>query len=176
MKNRKIVVVTFLVVAAMLLGVGYAALTDTLTIIGNANVDIAGANQVFDDRIYFSHAEVIEGVEGKDMVTFTADDATYNVHGLATIEDEAVFMFTITNDSNINALIKVNDTKLSGDDNPTNSNPDAFTVNYAYPDGQTVTKKGGTIRVQVTVKLAKPIDVTTSGTFGLELIAESQGE
>ena len=176
MKNRKFVVVAFLVVAAMLLGIGYAALTDTLTIIGNANVDINGANSVFDERIYFSDAQVVEGVAGKDVVSYTADDATYTVHGLATIEDEAIFMFTIKNDSNIDALISVNANKLSGDPNPTNSNEEAFTVTYAYPDGMEVAKSGGTIRVQVTVKLAKPIDEATSATFGLELIATSQGE
>lgn len=176
MKNRKFVVVAFLVVAAMLMGIGYAALTDTLTIIGNANVDLAGANTVFDEKIYFSAAEVTEGVEGKDLVSFTADDATYTVHGLATIADQAVFTFTIQNDSNLDALIKVDAFKLSGVENPSNSNTDAFAVTYAYPDGMTVAKHGGTIDVVVTVKLAKPIDVATSATFGLELIAESIGE
>ena len=176
MKNRKVVVIAFLVIAAMMLGIGYAALTDTLTIIGNANVDLAGANSVFDERIYFSNAVVTKGVEGKDTASFTADDATYTVHGLATIADEATFTFTITNDSNLDASIIVNDTKLSGAANPSNSNEEAFTVTYAYPDGKTVAKNGGTITVVVTVKLAKPVDVATSATFGLELIAESIGE
>ena len=176
MKNRKFVVVAFVVIAAMLMGVGYAALTDTLTIIGNANVDIAGANSVFDEKIYFSDAKVVKGVDGKDLVTFTPDDATYTVHGLATIADEAVFLFTITNDSNLDALISVESTKQSGAENPSNSNTDAFTVTYEYPDGMTVDSNGGTITVQVTVKLAKPIDVSTSATFGLELIATSVGE
>ena len=176
MKNRKFVVVAFVVLAAMLLGVGYAALTDTLTIIGNANVDLAGANQVFDERVYFSDAQVVKGIAGKDVVSFSADDATYTVHGLATIADEAVFTFTITNDSNLDALISVEPTKLSGVENPSNSNPDAFTVSYNYPDGMLIAKNGGTINVEVTVKLAKPIDVATSATFGLELIATSQGD
>ena len=176
MKNRKFVVVAFVVVAAMLMGIGYAALTDTLTIIGNANVDLNGANQVFDERIYFSDAQVIKGVENKDLVSFTADDATYTVHGLATIADEAIFTFTITNDSNLDALISVEATKKDGEANPSNSNPSAFTVSYAYPDGMLIAKNGGTIDVEVTVKLAKPIDVATSATFGLELIATSQGD
>lgn len=176
MKNRKFVVVAFVVIAAMLMGVGYAALTDTLTIIGNANVDIAGANSVFDEKIYFSDAKVVKGVDGKDNVNFDPDDATYNVHGLATIADEAIFLFTITNDSNLDALISVESKKQSGAENPSNSNTDAFTVTYEYPDGMTVASNGGTITVKVTVKLAKPIDVATSATFGIELIAKSVGE
>ena len=65
---------------------------------------------------------------------------------------------------------------MSGAENPSNSNTEAFTVTYAYPDGTTIASNGGTITVRVTVKLAKPIDVATSATFGLELIATSIGE
>ena len=57
MKNRKFVVVAFLLVAVMLLGVGYAALTDTLIIIGNAHIDLDTANKTFDEKVYFSAAE-----------------------------------------------------------------------------------------------------------------------
>ena len=45
MKNRRNVVVAFLVCAVMLLGVGYAALTDTLTIAGQANVGTGKAEE-----------------------------------------------------------------------------------------------------------------------------------
>ena len=95
---------------------------------------------------------------------------------LALVDEVSVFTFTITNDSNLDALVSVEATKLSGVENPSNSNPDAFTVSYNYPDGMLIAKNGGTIDVEVTVKLAKPIDVATSATFGLELIATSQGD
>jgi hypothetical protein len=47
MKNRKIVVVAFLLVATMLLGVGYAALTDELTITGSLKTDTTAAMSAF---------------------------------------------------------------------------------------------------------------------------------
>lgn len=179
MKNRKFVVVAFLLVAVMLLGVGYAALTDTLTIIGNAHIDIDTANKTFDEKVYFSDAEATSSTGSgttADIASCTADDATYTVNKLATVGQKSVFTFTITNDSNVDALISVGEKKLSGDVNPSNSNTDKFTVEYAYPDGMKITKNGGTIKVVVTVTVREPVTAATSATFGIELTATSVDE
>ena len=176
MKNRKIVIVAFLVVAAMLLGVGYAALTDTLTIIGNAHIDIGQANTTFDEKVYFSAAEATSSTGTgtvADAASYTADDATFTANKLATVGQKSVFTFTIKNDSNVDAVISVNSTKLSGDTNPSNSNSNKFTVEYSYPDGMTVAKTGGTITVVVTVTVKEPVTAATSATFGIELTATS---
>ena len=177
MKNRKIVVVAFLLIAVLLLGVGYAALTDTLTIIGNAHIDVDTANKTFDERIYFSAAEATSTTgtgTTADIASFTADDATYTANKLAVKGEKSVFTFTITNVSNVDAEITVNTKKLSGDNNPSNSNTDKFTVEYSYPDGMTIAKNGGTIRVVVTVTLKDVVTSATSATFGIELTATSK--
>lgn len=176
MKNRKTVIVAFLLVVVMLLGVGYAALTDTLTIIGNAHIDVDIANKTFDEKIYFSAAEATSTTgtgTTDDVASFTSDDATFTANKLATVGQQSVFTFTITNDSNVDALISVGSTKLSGDTNPSNSNADKFTVSYAYPDGMNVAKQGGTITVVVTVTVKEPVTSATSATFGIELTATS---
>ena len=176
MKNRKSVVVAFLLVAAMLLGVGYAALTDTLTIIGNAHIDLDTANKTFDEKIYFSDAQATSstGTGTKDdVVSFSDDDATYTANKLAVLNEESEFTFTIKNDSNVDAEISVAPQKLSGVTNPSNSNPEVFEVTYEYPQGKTIAKNGGTITVVVTVKLIKPVTSATSATFGIELTATS---
>ena len=176
MKNRKIVVVAFLLVAVLLLGVGYAALTDQLTIIGNAHVDVDTANKTFDERVYFSAAEATSSTgtgTTADVASYTADDATYTVNKLAVVGQKSVFTFTIKNESNVDANISVASTKLSGDTNPSNSNEDKFTVEYAYPDGMKVDKQGGTITVVITVTLNEPVTSATSATFGIELTATS---
>ena len=176
MKNRKFIVVAFLIVAVMLLGVGYAALTDTLTIIGNAHIDVDTANKTFDEKVYFSDAKASSSTgtgTTADVVSYASDDATYTANRLATVGEKSVFTFTITNDSNVEALISVNTTKLSGDANPSNSNSDKFTVEYSYPDGMTIAKNGGTIDVVVTVTVAEPVTSATSATFGIELTATS---
>lgn len=176
MRNRKTVVVAFLLVAVMLLGIGYAALTDTLTIIGNAHVDLDTANKTFDERIYFSDAKATSTTgtgTTDDVASFTADDATYTVNKLAVTGEKSVFTFTITNVSNVDAIISVGSTKLSGAENPSNTNTDKFNVEYTYPDGMTVEKSGGTITVVVTVTLKEPVTSATSATFGIELTATS---
>ena len=176
MKNRKFIVVAFLIVAVMLLGVGYAALTDTLTIIGNAHIDVDTANKTFDEKVYFSDAKASSSTgtgTTADVVSYSSDDATYTANRLATVGETSVFTFTIKNDSNVDAEISVNTTKLSGDANPSNSNSDKFTVAYSYPDGTTIAKNGGTIDVVVTVTVAEPVTSATSATFGIELTATS---
>lgn len=176
MKNRKFVVAAFLLAAAMLLGVGYAALTDTLTIIGNAHIDVDTANKTFDERIYFSAAEATSTTgtgTTADVASFTTDDATFTANKLAVKGEKSVFTFTITNDSNVDAVISVNTTKLSGAENPSNSNTEKFTVEYTYPDGMNIAKQGGTITVVVTVTVKEPVTAATSATFGIELTATS---
>ena len=174
MKNRKIVVVAFLLIAVLLLGVGYAALTDTLTIIGNAHIDVDTANATFDERIKFVDSEATSstGTGTKaDVASHNDDDATYTVNKLAVVGEKSVFTFTIRNDSNVDAKISVGANKLSGSANPSNSNTDKFTVEYSYPDGMDVAKLGGEIRVVVTVTVKNPVTSATSATFGIELTA-----
>lgn len=176
MKNKKTVVVAFLLVAVLLLGVGYAALTDTLTIIGNAHIDVDTANKTFDEKVYFLET-VTMSTTGSGTVADTAsasgDDATFTANKLATMGQKSTFTFTIQNDSNVDAIISVNDTKLSGAENPSNSNATKFDVAYAYPDGMQIAKNGGTITVIVTVTVKEPVTSATSATFGIELTATS---
>ena len=176
MKNRKRIVVLFLLVAIMLIGVGYAALTDTLTIIGNAHIDIAQAETTFDSKVYFSDAQATSTTgtgTTADVASFTADDATFTANKLAVLGEKSVFTFTIKNDSNVKAIISVAGTKLSGAANPSNSNEEKFTVEYTYPDGMEIAPNGGTITVVVTVTVKNPVTSATSATFGIELTATS---
>lgn len=176
MKNKRTVVVAFLLVAAMLLGVGYAALTDTLTIIGKAHIDVDTANKTFDEKVYFSDAKATSTTgtgTTADIASYSTDDATFTANKLAVVGEKSVFTFTITNDSNVDAIISVAATKLSGDTNPSNSNTEKFTVDYSYPDGMTIAKQGGTIDVIVTVTVNEPVTSATSATFGIELTATS---
>ena len=195
MRNRKTIIVAFLLVAAMAIGVGYAALTDTLTIIGNAHIDVGQANTAFDSKIYFSAAQADEIKSGDtvtrdlstgtgataDVASFTADDATFTANRLAVKDEYSTFIFTITNDSNVDATITVGATKQSGDTNPSNSNESIFGVTYKYvkstgvafgnEEDIVIPSNGGTITVEVTVTVKEPVTSATSATFGIELTA-----
>lgn len=175
MKNRKTVVVAFLLVAAMLLGIGYANLTTTLTIIGNAHVDIAQAEVNFDNKVYFSSARLGNstgtGGTADEISANNTDDATYVVNKLATKGEYSEFYFTIKNDSNVPVKISVEPTKLSGAENDTNSNPSIFEVTYEYANDNMEIPSGGEMEVKVTVKIIEAVTKVTSGTFTIELTA-----
>ena len=176
MKNRKTVIVAFLLVAALILSVGYAALSDSLTIIGNAHIDIAQAENNYDAKVRFTAAEVVANTGGTgsadDVVSFNADDATFTANSLAEKGESVTFKFTITSDSNVETKITVNPTKLSGAANPSNSNENIFEVTYEYSEtDMTIAANGGTMDVFVTVEVIAPVTAATSATFGIELTA-----
>jgi len=190
MKNRKTVVVAFLLVAAMLLGVGYAALSDTLTIVGTAQIDMNAAGNEFDEKVYFNAAKVVSstgsGDKAKDTASHTTDDATYEVHSLAVLSEEAVFAFEIKSTSNVAVNVTANATKLSGVANPSNSNEEYFDVKYEYYDdyddatktfgtklteGNVQIASNGSIWVKVIVSVKKAVVTATGATFGIELTA-----
>ncbi len=186
MKNRKTVVVAFLLVAAMLLGVGYAALTDTLTITGTAQIDMNAAGNEFDEKVYFNDAKVISaectgsGTATPDTASHTTDDATYEVHTLAVLGEKSVFAFEIMSESNVDVAVTVNSTKLSGVANPSNSNEEYFTVTYEYYEDAALTSKitsdvviesNKSIWVKVIVSVKKAVTTPTGATFGIELTA-----
>ena len=57
MKKRRTFIVSMLLVAALALGIGYAALSDTLDINGTADVNQSQAEADFDLNVYFSAVE-----------------------------------------------------------------------------------------------------------------------
>lgn len=175
MKNRKTVIVAFLVVAALVLSVGYAALTDTLTIIGNAHIDIVQAESNFDAKVEFIASKVVENTGGTgstaDVASHTKDDATFTANSLATKDEYVKFTYTIKNDSNVPVKITAEAKKLSGDDNPTNSNPTYFGLTYEYSEDDNIIASGATMDVTVTVTVIKAVTANTSATFGIELTA-----
>jgi hypothetical protein len=71
MKNRRTTLIAFVLIAALCVGIGYAALTDTLTIGGTAEY---GQNAV-DQAVYFSNATVV-GVTNINNSSAPAKDST----------------------------------------------------------------------------------------------------
>ncbi len=180
MKNRKTIVGLFLLVAILLIGIGYAAFTDTLTIIGNAHIDLNEAGTTYDERVYFSSGSVKEikvesGADGsKDEVNATnTDDATFTANSLAVKGDYIIFEFVIQNDSNIDVIVSIKPNKLSGDANPSNSNTDKFTVEYTYEHADMKIASQGSMKVWVKILVKDVVTVETSATFGIELTATS---
>ena len=108
MKNRKTVVVAFMLCAVMLLGVGYASVADVLDITGTADVTKANAQLAFDADVYFSKAEVADGNTGTNTTSINADNndkASFTAKNFKGDGDTAVFTYTIKNDNDIAAEV-----------------------------------------------------------------------
>lgn len=164
MKQRKTVIIAFLTAAVMLLGLGYAALTDTLTINGTAGVDFDDTKEVFDGDIYFS--KVISGTGCTAVINSDPDTGTITVTdgALKEVGDEVIATYTIKSESDLNVNIAL----------PTinNTNAEYFNVVTSWTGAQTLTA-GGTIDVTVTIRLIKTADEDQSTSFDLTFVANS---
>jgi cytochrome c oxidase assembly protein Cox11 len=133
MKNRRTIVMAFLLCACLIVGMGYAAITDTININGTASFNAAGASADLDANVYVSKVNAKEtncGVDvtvgtttdklqGKDAKTYTAennvDTITVSVINtgvkdsdnttMAVKGDSTTFTFEITNDSNTDVTV-----------------------------------------------------------------------
>ncbi len=186
MKNRKRIVVAFLICAVMLLGVGFAAITGELTITGNA------ANGVQNFNVMFINAEltnltdsevdgVVPTVKVENTTLATGSDFSDNsgrkavsltVSGLATTEDVATVTFTIKNFN-----------KVAMELTPTISSTTKFDVTGGFLDGDdegseldatTVVEAEGETTYTVTVKLKSDnYDESINESFTIILSGES---
>lgn len=164
MKNRKTVVVAFLLVAAMLMSVGYAALTTTLNITGDAAVAEAAANEAFNADISFKSAQA--NATGDTATTTDGSDiATFDVSSLKGKNDTATFTFVIQNKGDLNATMSAPTITISG------ANAGYFTAVGSFDT--TNLAAGGTVTYTVTVTLNNTPTEAISATFAVELTATS---
>lgn len=167
MKNRKIVVVAFLLIAMLLLGVGYAALTDDLFITGTAQVKLENADAAFSEDIYFSKAVMSadkgtatigadDNGDANDKITITvAEDA------LAGQGSSVICAIEIKNAGDLDAWVTLNPTFLV-------SNGTYFAVSTSWANNTQKIVAGGTADITVTITCIKTPQATVNTTFGLD--------
>ncbi len=183
MKNRKTIVAVFLLAACLLIGVGYAAVTDTFVFNGNATVSEQGATDALNEQVVLKGV-VLDGPGGINVVSdallsstdnkYTAscnvaqDTASYHIYSLKQKDDVQTVTFRIANEGDIAAVIKVAATNAATNDNST-----YFDVSYSLADGSSTTlAAGGSIDVTVTVKLLATPKAETTGAFTFTFTAE----
>ncbi|MBQ9112042.1 MAG: hypothetical protein IJY08_00510 [Clostridia bacterium] len=167
MKKRKFIVVAFILVAALTIGIGYAALTNVLDINGKADVNASAAEEAFNEDIYFS-AAVANGENTTNTASINAnnkDSASFTANSLKGKDDTATFTFTIKNDGDIDATVTP---KLT-----TNTLPEYFELTSDWNGEDKTLVAGGKLDITVTVKLLKTPTETISGSFLVELTAVS---
>ena len=167
MKNRRIVVVAFLLAAVLLLGVGYAALTDTLDVTGSADVDVNGLNAEFEEDIYFSAAVANEGTPNTASVNSQNNDkASFTAKSLKKKNDVATFTFTINNDSAHDVVVTPKLNATLG-----NTNTEYFELTSDWAGAAKTIPAGSTMTYTVTIKLIKDPTEAVAGSFLVELTA-----
>lgn len=164
MKNRKIAIVAFFLVAVLCIGAGYAAVTDLLDIQGTAEVSQQGAQSVFDENLYFSNAAANQTGNTAQVNPQNNDKASFSANTLTEKDQEVTFTFTFKNDNtDLDAKVKP---VLSSE-----TNKDYFKITSSWNGEENVVPANGTKDYVVTVKLLKqPADVV-GGAFGIEFTA-----
>ena len=170
MKNRK-GLIAFLVLAVMLLGVGYAALTDTLDITGSADVNQSAAEEAFNEDIYFSAAVANEDGNTASINADNNDKASFTAKTLKGKGDKVTFTFTIKNDGDVAATVTPKLNATLG-----NTNPEYFSLTSDWDGASKTLEAGGELTYTLTVELLKTPTETTAGSFLVELTAVSVEE
>lgn len=177
MKNRKKMLVIFLVCAALIVSVGYATVTNVLDIQGSATVDIKHSSDAFNADIYFTGVKNAEGnfvstIEAAAGLDYTAnintnnnDKAQFTVTGLEEKDDSTTITYQIKNDSDYEATVALKTL--------TNTNLTDFTFDYYFgsdtsAESATIAAHG-TVEVSVVVKVARQLTDYASGSFIIEL-------
>ena len=169
MKSRKTLIALFLVVSTLVIGVGYAALSDTLDINGTADVTTDATNKDFDADVYFSAAVANVTGDTASVNPDNADKASFSINSITAIGQSASFTFTITNASDeFDAVVTPALNATAG-----NTMADYFEIESDWAAQPRTVAAGGTATYTVTVTLIKSPQENISGSFHIELKAAS---
>lgn len=178
MKNRKNIVIAFLLVASLCLSVGFAALTDTLNIngtisVGGDNASNDAAAKEWDADVYFSKVEKASKNGNADVDKYTVsidtskDTLTVNLESgcLSVKGDSVTFTVTIKNESADYAA----DIAFNA---PTVNNSEYINVTIADLTTGDDIEANGEKSFTVTVALDKtPAEAITNSTFSIAFTA-----
>ena len=161
MKNKKSLLGLGLLALVLVLGVGYAVVSQVSLIIGGT-ATVASSNL----KVYFINPTTTGGA-GTTVAAVENDlKATISVTGLTEVGQVATATYTIEN-SEKDLKAKITSGTI------TNNKTDYFEVTTDLGSGKTITENGGTTTVTVSVKLIKmPIDAEDStAEIGVQLLA-----
>ncbi len=170
MKKTKGSIAILIIVAILILGIGYAAMTANLEISGTASVGVDDANF----KVIYTDVNIGDATVASKTVNPTvtskinekdATKAEISVSGFTSINDEVTITYTIANQSeDLNATLEATPTV-------TNDNEEYFQVTSSVA-ATSLAAKTGTTTQTVTVRCAKtPTANTETANIKVSLMA-----
>ena len=189
MRARKFTITAFLLCALLVLGVGFAKITDSFQINGQAAISQDAAEDVLNNDVYFRGIVVSNELKSDVLETaglgYTAslnvaqDTASYHVYGLKSEKDDPITItFQIQNDFDRKVLIESITESLvyvGSEDEDLG----VFKATYAFEnDAREIAANGGTLNVSVTIEVIKTpaLDVTADFKFSFNAVVYADGE
>lgn len=172
MKKRNTTIFAFLLLAAVGMGVGYAALTDNLSIGGKVDVNTDQAMKDWNDDVRFTNMEFDSThTANKAAVASVSyededDTAVLNVTGLDSKGDVIDITFTVGN-ANTNYNAQIAEVTAMSNDNEAN-----FTITASIIDS-VAEKNNGTATIKVSIELLVQPTETLTANFSVSYTATS---
>jgi len=187
MKKRRIVLLTFLVCAALVISIGFANLVDSLSVVGTSTTSKEQATQVFDADVYFTNAEALTHGTTASVNADNNDKVSFTANSLVSQGDKAQFKFEVSNFSNLEVNLTTtltsNATTVTNDEGGVttyNGEDSYFKVTYSWDTEKiaaaTANDAPGKAYITVTVELVKSPEYNTKGDFTITISAVSDGE
>ena len=163
MKKNKTLLGVALLIAVLMLGIGYALSTTTLTVGGTVTVDPEQTNFV----VKFTDAQD-DNAAANEATIGDGTNATFTVTSLTAVGDTAVATYTVKNNSNVGINAKI----AAATVNKETANSEYYTATAKFADGTDVLEVGESATLTVTVKLDKaPVDAAITGKFTVSFTA-----
>ena len=190
MKNRKVIVTAFLLVAVMILGVGYAAVSDTLNFSGDAMISDGQVQHEFDADVkivavsednvtWIDYADSIVEIERtNDLIVNiidgagdnVQDQADFQIYNLTDAGETQTIWFKVQNDS-------AHEATLTGTAITETGEGDHFDSDYTVyaADGATeaqVIPANGTVLIKLVITLKSTPSETYTANFSFAITAK----
>ena len=170
MRNKRTILIAFLLISTLALGIGYANLTDYLEVSGTADITKDAAENTFNEDVYFKTAVANEVGNTASVNADNKDKASFTVNTLTDAAHKATFTFTIYNDSE-QTVASVTPTVSTNNTTGTSTYVDSlFTVTTDWDSAKTINPKQE-VTITVTVSLDELPSETIHGDFTITLTA-----
>jgi len=128
MKNRRNLIISFLLCACLIVGVGYAALVDILDVNGTAEYNLT---HDIDKEIRFVEAKAYDDTNTTSISATNDDKITFSVLSLANADNVAFFRFKVASGHNEDVTLYLSSFGMTGTHTGAEGNvEDVYEVKY----------------------------------------------